>query len=250
MKTLAIYSNKGGVGKTAAAVNLAYIAAVNGIKTLICDLDPQGSTTYYFRVKPKIKTGVVGFLKGGKKVYKSIKGTDYDNLDLLPADFSLRKLDVSIDRYKDSTYHLGGILKPFKGEYDLIVLDCPASISALAENILKTADCTLVPLIPTVLSVRTHKRLLSFCRKSKFDLDRIHSFFSMVDGRKKMHHTLMKTMMREFEGVLPIAIPYLSLIEKMGIYREPVGAFAPQSLAAGAYNKLWDKMMPILFPTL
>lgn len=248
MKMLAIYSNKGGVGKTAAAVNLSYIAALKNIKTLICDLDPQGSTTYYFRVKPRIKTGVQGFLKGGKKVYKSIKGTDYDNLDLLPADFSLRKLDVSFARHQDSKPHLAGILKPFESEYDLIILDCPASVSLLAENILKTVDCTLVPLIPTVLSLRTHKRLLSFCKKSRFDLNRIYAFFSMVDGRKKMHHTLMKTMMREFEGVLPIAIPYLSLIEKMGIYREPVGAFAAQSLAAGAYNKLWDKVKPILYP--
>ena len=81
MTTLALYSNKGGVGKTAAAVNLSYLAAQTGAKTLICDLDPQSSATYYFRVKPKLKSGAKGFIKGGTQVYKSIKGTDYENLD-------------------------------------------------------------------------------------------------------------------------------------------------------------------------
>ena len=66
MTTLALYSNKGGVGKTATAVNLSYLAAQTGAKTLICDLDPQGSATYYFRVKPKLKSGAKGLISGGQ----------------------------------------------------------------------------------------------------------------------------------------------------------------------------------------
>ncbi len=247
MKTLAIYSNKGGVGKTAAAVNLSYIAASKGMKTLICDLDPQSSATYYFRVKPRIKTGVQGFLKGGKKVYKSVKGTDYENLDLLPADFSHRKLDVSFNRFNSSTNRLTKIVAPFKSEYDLIIFDCPASISVLAENILNTVDCTLVPLIPTPLSVRAHNQLLSLCKKKNFDPSKIYIFFSMVDGRKKVHHDLMNAMAGNFQGVLPVIIPYLSVIEKMGIYREPVAAFSPRSAATRAYGDLWHQLEAILF---
>ena len=247
MKTLAIYSNKGGVGKTAAAVNLSYIAASKGRKTLICDLDPQSSATYYFRVKPKIKAGVQSFLKGGQKVYKSVKGTDYENLDLLPADFSHRKLDVSFNRFNRSKNRLKKIIAPFKSEYDLIVFDCPASISVLAENILDTVDCTLVPLIPTTLSVRTHNQLLSLCKKKNFDPGNIYLFFSMVDGRKKLHHDLMNAMAGKFQGVLPVVIPYLSVIEKMGIYREPVAAFSPGSPATRAYEALWHKLEKILF---
>ena len=100
MRTIALYSNKGGVGKTAAAVNLSYLSAQTGAKTLICDLDPQSSATFYFRVKPKLKSGTKGFLKGGKSVFKSIKGTDYENLDLLPADFSYRRLDIAFNQLK------------------------------------------------------------------------------------------------------------------------------------------------------
>jgi cellulose biosynthesis protein BcsQ len=242
MTTLAIYSNKGGVGKTAAAVNLSYLAAQTGAKTLLCDLDPQGSATYYFRVKPKLRSGAKGFVKGGKQVYKSVKGTDYENLDLLPADFSLRNLDVTFSILKRSKKRLKKILNPFRVEYDLIILDCPVTISILADNILNAVDYTLVPLIPTTLSVRTYRQLLAFCQKNKYAVNRIYSFFSMVDRHKKMHKELMATVAGEFNGVLQSFIPYLAQIEKMGIHREPVAVSAPRSVASNSYQNLWKKV--------
>jgi cellulose biosynthesis protein BcsQ len=242
MTTLAIYSNKGGVGKTTTAVNLSYLSGQSGAKTLICDLDPQGSATYYFRVKPKLKSGAKGFIKGGKQVYKSVKGTDYENLDLLPADFSLRNLDVSFNEMKRSKMRLRKILKPFQDEYDVIILDCPVTISILADNIFNAVDYTLVPLIPTTLSVRTYKQLLSFCKKNNYDAGRIYSFFSMVDRHKKMHRELMTTVSKAFNGVLQSFIPYLAQIEKMGIYREPVAVSSPGSVASRSYQNLWRKV--------
>jgi cellulose biosynthesis protein BcsQ len=242
MTTLAIYSNKGGVGKTAAAVNLSYLAAQTGAKTLICDLDPQSSATYYFRIKPKLKIGAKGFIKGGKKVYQSVKGTDYENLDLLPADFSLRNLDVSFDKLKRSKKRLRKIINPFKDQYDIIILDCPVSISILADNIFNAVDYALVPMIPTTLCVRTYKQLLTFCKKNEYDVGRIYSFFSMVDRHKKMHRELMGTVSRAFNGVLQSFIPYLAQIEKMGIHREPVAVTAPGSVASKSYQNLWDKI--------
>jgi cellulose biosynthesis protein BcsQ len=242
MTTLAIYSNKGGVGKTATAVNLSYLAAQTGAKTLLCDLDPQSSSTYYFRVKPKLRSGVKGFIKGGEKVHRSVKGTDYENLDLLPADFSLRNLDFIFNRLKRSKERLKEILDPFKDEYDYIILDCPVTISILAENILNAVDHILIPLIPTILSVRTHGQLLSFCKKTGYDTGRLSAFFSMVDQRKKMHKEIMVAASRSFNHVLTSFIPYLALIENMGIHREPVPVFSPKSIASKAYENLWDKV--------
>ena len=242
MTILAIYSNKGGVGKTATAVNLAYLAARTGAKTLLCDLDPQGSATYYFRVKPKLNSGAKGLIKGGREVYKNIKGTDYENLDLLPADFSLRNLDVTFNKLRHAKKRLKKIFNPFKNEYDFIILDCPVTISILAENIFNAVDHILVPLIPTTLSVRTLRQLLSFCKNKKYDTGNIYTFFSMVDLRKKMHKELMVATSKGFNHVLKSFIPYLAQIEKMGIYREPVAVFSPKSIASKAYENLWDKI--------
>jgi len=242
MTTLALYSNKGGVGKTAAAVNLSYLAAQTGAKTLIFDLDPQASATYYYRVKPKLKSGTKGFVKGGKKLLKSIKATDYENLDLLPADFTHRNLEAAFDKLKRPKQRLRKILRPLKDEYDFIILDCPATISMLAENIFNAVDYTLVPLIPTTLSVRSHKLLLTFCKNNNYDTAKIYTFFSMVDRRKTMHRELMMTVFKEFHGVLRSLIPNLAQIEKMGIKREPVTAFSPKSVASKAYKNLWAKI--------
>jgi cellulose biosynthesis protein BcsQ len=249
MTTLALYSNKGGVGKTAAAVNLSYLAAQTGAKTLICDLDPQGSATYYYRIKPKLKFGTKRFIKGGKKLIKSIKGTDYENLDLLPADFAHRNLDAAFDKLKRPAERLNNILKPLKDEYDIIILDCPVTISMLAENIFNAVDFTFVPLVPTTLSVLAHKQLLNFCKNNKFDAGRIYTFFSMVDRRKKMHRDLMVTAVKQFKGSLGSLIPHLSQIERMGIERKPVSIFSPGSPASKSYENLWSKIQETILMT-
>ncbi len=247
MTTLAIFSNKGGVGKTATAVNLSYLAAQTGAKTLICDLDPQGSASYYFRVKPKLKSGPKGYVKGAKGVYKSVKGTDFENLDILPADFSLRKLDVLYNKFGNSKKRLKIMLYPFACEYKYIILDCPVTIGILAENILNAADHVLVPMIPTTLSVRTYRQLLAFANKKRYDTSKMYPFFSMVDRHKKMHRELMLSVSKGFKGVLQSFVPYLAQVEKMGIHRAPVSAFAPKSVASKSYQNLWDKVESTIF---
>lgn len=246
MTTLALYSNKGGVGKTAAAVNLSYLAAQAGMYTLICDLDPQSSATFYFRVKPRLKRKARGFLAAGAPVERSIKGTDYQNLDLLPGDFTHRNLDITFDRHKRSKHRLAKILKPLENEYDLIIVDCPPTINILAENVFNAVDAVLIPIIPTTLSVRTHHQLLSFFKETGRDPDVVHAFFSMVDRRKKLHNQLMSEARQEFDNVYETIIPYLSIVERMGVERQPVPAFAPSSDAAVAYGSLWDEVRRVL----
>ena len=134
------------------------------------------------------------------------------------------------------------MLYPFASEYRLIILDCPVTIGILAENILNAADCTLVPMIPTTLSVRTYNQLLAFCKKKRYDVAKIYPFFSMVDRHKKMHKDLMLSVSRKYRGVLKSFVPYLAQIEKMGIYRAPVAVSAPESLASKSYQNLWSKV--------
>ena len=242
MITLALFSSKGGVGKTAAAVNLAYLAAQSGLMTLICDLDPQASTTYYFRVKPKLKPKARGLVRWRKQVDRSIKGTDYENLDLLPADFTHRNLDLKFNSRRRRKQRLKITLEHFKKEYDLLILDCPPTISIVAENIFTAADYMVVPLIPTTLSIRTHAQLHTFLNENNYHSIGVYTFFSLVDGRKKMHRESAAWVRDNFDGVLQTTIPYLSHVEQMGIYRQPVPVFAPSSPACKAYQDLWKEI--------
>ena len=239
MSTIALYSNKGGVGKTAAAVNLAYLAAESGAATLLCDLDAQGSSTFYFRVQPGLKRKARGLTKDGRKMLESVKASDYPQLDLLPADFSHRKLDLEFADRKNPKARLAKSLEPLIEAYDYLFLDCPPTINLLAENIFTVADLLIVPVIPTTLSMMAHQQLLDFLAEHGYRPQRVYAFFSMVDGRKRMHRELIDEAKAKGWQLLRASIPYLSHVEQMGVHRAPVATFAASSPAAAAYRELW-----------
>ncbi|HFQ89132.1 MAG TPA: ParA family protein [Desulfobulbus sp.] len=239
MSVIAVYNIKGGVGKTATSVNLSYLSACQGNRTLLCDMDSQGSATYYFRIRPAKKFNTRKLLKGGKHIDRNIRGTDYPGLDLLPADFSYRNIDIALDDLKKSRQRISKILKPLREEYDHIFLDCPPNVTLLSENIFHAADRILVPLIPTTLSHLALGQLLDFLKEIGQDRGKVLVFFSMVEKRKKMHGEMMR-LLRDEPGVLPCGIPFLADVEKMGIYRQPVAAMLPNSAAAESYRVLWD----------
>ena len=242
MKIIACYNMKGGVGKTAATVNLSHCAAQSGHRVLVWDLDPQGAASFYFRIKPKVKGGGKKLVKGKSDIDALIKGTDYENLDLLPADFSYRKMDLILDSSKNSTTQLRAVLKPLSDEYDFIFIDCPPSISLITESIFKTADALLVPVIPTTLSVRTFDQLVEFRGSTGRKKQNVMPFFSMVDRRKTLHREILMSLPEDYPDVLRTPIPFASAIERMGVEREPVTAFAPRTAAAKAFQELWNEV--------
>ncbi len=247
-RVMAVYHLKGGVGKTATAVNLAYLSAASGLRTLICDLDPQSSATYYFRVEPRLKKARKVYLKGRARVSDNIKGTDYDRLDLLPADWSHRHLASALGHVKRSTKRLQEILAPFRGEYDLIVLDSPATVTLLAESIFVAADLLLVPVVPSTLAARAHSNLRVFIRRKGYDEDKIWAFFSMVEARKKMHRETMAAMKEQFPRWLRAVIPYAADVESMGLARAPLPAFLPAGPATKRYRELWEELAGLMRP--
>lgn len=242
MRIIGVYNIKGGVGKTATAVNLAYLAARAGLKTLVWDLDPQGAASFYFRIKPRIKGGSKKMLRGKKELDELIKGTDYEGLDLLPADFSYRNMDLLLDEAKKPALRLLKLLRPLSYEYDLIFLDCPPSISLVSENIFQAADALLIPTIPTTLSLRTYGQLLDFVLNHNLDRLKLMPFFSMVDRRKRMHLEIMQELPKLHPELLATHIPYASAVERMGIYRKPLADYAGNGTAAKAYEELWQEV--------
>lgn len=240
MKVLASYNIKGGVGKTAAAVNLAYVAAQSGARVLAIDLDPQGAASFYFRVKPKVKGGAKGLMRGKRPLDDLIKATDHEGLDLVPADFRFRNLDLLLDAEKKSNKRLRQLLKPLARDYDIVLLDCPPSVSLVSEAVFHAADALIIPLIPTTLSLRTYEQIADFKKEQKLRTLKLLPFFSMVDRRKTMHRGIVEQFPESHANTLPVVIPYSSVVERMGLERAPLPSFAPRTAAAKAYADLWS----------
>jgi cellulose biosynthesis protein BcsQ len=240
VKVIATYNLKGGVGKTATAVNLAYLAAAEGSRVLVWDLDAQGAASFYFRVKPKVKGGGKALVRGKRELDDVVKGTDFENLDLVPADFSYRNLDLQLERTKRPTRRLGQLLRPMRKEYDYVFLDCPPSISLASESVFEAADVLLVPLIPTTLSLRALDQLDAFLKRGRVrDAPKVLGFFSMVDRRKRLHRDVIDDAAAGRRRVLRSRIPAATDVERMGQRRKPVPVFAASSRAAAAYRDLW-----------
>ncbi len=243
MKVIACYSNKGGVGKTATSVNLAYACAKAGMRVLLCDLDPQGASGFYLRVKPSKKLTEARFFEDVKRFTKSIRASDFDRLDVLPANMTYRDFDVFLSRMRNKRSRLKKALKSVGGDYDLIVLDCPPNFSTLSENIFRASDMIVVPVIPSTLSERTFEQLVGFFEEHKLPKKKLRAFFSMVQRRKTMHLDTMTTMRKQHrKRFLKACIPFSADIERMGLHRAPVVTYAGRSVAGQAYKALFKEL--------
>ncbi len=242
MKVIAVYNVKGGVGKTATSVNISYVASEDPAKILLIDLDPQGASTFYFKVKANQKDSLKKTIFGNRSLEESIIETEFENLDILPADSRYRKLDSLLSDLKNSDKWLKKLLKPVKKEYDYIIIDCPPNITTLSENIFKNVDAILVPVVPTVLSVRTYEQLYTYFKDEKLDKKKLIPFYSMVEKKKNMHNATMIEFSKDHPECLDVAISFNSIVERMGEYLTPVAFKFPYSESAESYRTLWKKL--------
>lgn len=245
MKVLAVYSHKGGVGKTSAAVNLAYCAAQERRRVLVWDLDPQAAASYYLRVAPNLGGGAKTLVKGGDAVRGAILGTGVDNVDLLPGDVALRHLERRLDAAKGSRRRLGRVADLLAEEYDLVIVDCPPALGLVSDNLLRAAGVLLTPVVPAPLSLRTVGQLDAILDAEDTSWARAlrrRCFFSMVDGHRPLHNQTIEDVLAERADVLRTVIPEVPEVELMGVHRAPVAAFAPRSTGAEAYADLWREL--------
>jgi len=238
-RVVALYNIKGGVGKTSAAVNLAWLAADGGARTLLWDLDPQGAASYLLRIEPKVKGGARKLVRAKRDPLAVMKGTDLEGLDLLPADFSYRHLDLELDRRKRPERGVERVLERLENGYDLAILDCAPSISLVSESVFCASDLLLVPIVPSTLSLRTFEQLQGFLAKAVDPAPDVLAFLSMVDRRRKLHRELLESLPATVPAVANVAIPAASVVEQMGLRRAPVVATARRHPSAAAYRDLW-----------
>jgi cellulose biosynthesis protein BcsQ len=235
MSSVAIYSPKGGAGKSTVAVNLAYLSAtVSGRKTLLWDIDAQSAATFILGVERR-GAEAARVISRDADPAELIAHTRYLNLDVLAADASLRRLDVQLVE-ADARKRLRKILRSLESRYDRIVVDCPPGLTEISDQVFRAVDLMVIPVQPSRLGVRGFEEAVAHIRRNHPNGPEILPVLSMVDGRRKLH--------REMLAAHPDwpAIPQASAVEQMSVRRAPVGEFASRHPAAAAFKALWAEV--------
>ncbi len=242
MKVFACYNIKGGVGKTTSAVNLAFLSAKSGYRTLLWDMDLQGSASLLLRSDTGKDKSISAFSNRQKKIKALIQKSPFKNLDILPADFSLRKLDQTLHELKNAKKTIKKSLVPILGKYDHVFIDAPAGYSTFTKAILNISDVFLIPVIPSPLTVKSYELFKKRLKKDASQKLMVFPFFSMVDRRKQLHREITGLHKNGTRGFLHTHIPSSSKIERMAVEMAPLLSYDTNSAAAKAYKELWEEI--------
>jgi cellulose biosynthesis protein BcsQ len=231
-KVIAVYSMKGGVGKSTVAVNLAWCSAgASARRTLLWDIDAQGAASFLFGREPGTGKAARVFAREVTPA-SMIEPTAWPRLDLLAADLSLRQLAEDLAE-ADKPKRLRKLLQTLGQDYDRIILDCPPGLGELSDQFFRAVDLIVAPVPPTPLAMRALDQVRDHLSAHHGGKPPLLPVFSMVDKRKSLH--------RETLAAHPdwTAIPQASAVEQMAVHRAPLATFAPRSAAAKAFGEIW-----------
>ncbi len=236
---IALYSVKGGVGKTASAVNLAALSALQGRKVLLWDLDPQGAASWYLQAEPESAPKIQHLLKA-KSVMQGLRPSKHRNLTVLPSDQRYHDMEHVLAEKKDAGFRIAKALDGLTEDFDEIWIDTPPGLTLLGDNVLRAADLVLVPLVPTHLSERTWFQLKAHLVAEKIQPGTLAAFLTMVDRRRALHRDFFTEKRLEIPELWPAEIPYAAIIEQMGDEQIPTVFAHAKHPAAQAYFNLWQ----------
>jgi chromosome partitioning protein len=233
---VAVYSAKGGVGKTTLAVNLAWAsAALSKRRTLLWDLDAQGAASYILGQQSGAHSAKAGITRDGD-VSGLVRPSTSEGIDVLPADESLRTLDYAFHDL-GKRRRLAKIAADLSGDYDRIIIDAPPGLTDTSDQILRAADLVIVPVIPSALSQRSLDVIKDYVNRKKGPKVTLAPVFSMVDRRRGVHQAELEKF--KMWPVIPMASAY----EKMSEERKPIGELLPRSSqAVEAVAQLWKRI--------
>lgn len=237
MRVIALAGAKGGVGKTALAVNLAMVASRGGYRTLLWDLDPQAAATHCYRLKAKVKGGASRLLGGKRDLQAFVRETDYERLDVVPADRSFRVVDTVLSTRRWPERAIRKLIRPVSGDYDVAILDCAPGLGVMAESVFSASDLIVVPVIPAPLSLRGLDQVSEFVSEHHPALP-VLAVLSMVDRRKVLHRQMLERVKADSRFSIA-AVPLSSSVERMGLEQIPAVLASPRNLAAKAFAGVW-----------
>ncbi len=242
-KSIAIFNQKGGVGKTTTNINLAACLAGMGKKILVVDIDPQGNTTSGLGVSKKglIYTVYELMIEDDCDTKKSILKTSVENLDIIPASVDLAGAEIELVKVKSREMKIRASLEKVKDEYDYIFIDCPPSLGLLTINALAAVDSVLIPVQCEFYALEGVSHLINTIDlvKTSFskNLEIEGVILSMYDGRTNLAMQVVQEVKKYFGNKMySTIIPRnIRLAEAPG-FGMPITEYDPKSKGAEAYR--------------
>ena len=250
-KSIAIFNQKGGVGKTTTNVNLSASIGKLGKKVLVLDMDPQGKTTSGYGIdKNTIENTIYEVIVDGLDIHDAIIKTDFDNIYLVAAASELAGAEIELANEKDREYKLKNSLDKIKDDYDYIFIDCPPSLGMLTINSLTASDSVLIPIQCEYYALEGVSQLMSTFKLVKKRLNpniEIQGVvLSMFDGRANLSIQVVEEVKKYFKGsVYTTLIPRNVRLAEAPSYGKPVIYYDTKCRGTEAYKELAEEFIEL-----
>ena len=245
-KIFSIANQKGGVGKTTTAVNLATGLANIGVETLLIDLDPQGNATSALGYEKEAGKSLYGPLHGEGKATTKVIHTETKNLAIIPSEVDMAAIEVELAQSEDYLRKLKGCLRGVKesGAFDAIILDCPPALGMISMNSLAAADYLLVALQCEYLAMEGLSQILNVVEELRNaavnkDLEVGGILMTMFDIRTRLSNQVLHEVKTHFpEKIFKTVIPRSVRLSEAPSFGKSIFEYDPTSSGAIAYGNL------------
>ena len=250
-RTIAVANQKGGVGKTTSAVNIAACLAERGKRTLLLDLDPQANATSALGLEKLEGGSVYQALLGSAALADSIRPGGYENLSVIPSEVDLAVAEVDVARTENYLHRLRNALTPIhdSGQFDFLLIDCPPSLGILTMNALAATDAVLIPIQCEYFALEGLAVIMRVIQQIKSSganptLDLAGILMTMFDSRTNLAQQVVGEVRKHFgDKVFNTVIPRTVRLGEAPSFGKPITAYAPGSYAATVYRQVTEELL-------